>query len=279
MIPRRPALASMLVGSRFLKAHRRFSARKFTGDSLASRECAAHKQRQTGKADDILQKVTHHFFWDTLEIAQMESNASRNELVVIGIDPDAHGALAVMRVPCTALPPKDVTPPEFFSHEPEVRIYDMPNEEALLSKRVRKQPCPKELLDLIAGIKATYGTAEIHAVVEYTTPGILSGKYAWYGSGYATGLLTGLLHSQNITLTRISAIGWKRNLGLTNLGKEGSLMMVRNLFPQLSDHYFGRKKDHGRAEALLLAAWGLGLRATKLASPTDDGDFSSANDV
>ena len=33
-----------------------------------------------------------------------------------------------------------------------------------------------------------------------------------------------------------------------------------------------RKKDHGRAEALLLAAWGLGVRMEPLAAGDDDDD-------
>jgi hypothetical protein len=263
MIPRRPVLASMLAGGRIFTRNPRPSARCCTSDSLTSRECAPQKQRQTGKVYANLQNITHHFTWDTPKIAGFESSDFDSETTVIGIDPDANGALAVLRLPGTALPPKDVPPMEFFSRAPEVRIYDMPIETVLLSKRARKQPCPRELFELIAGLKATHdSTTGIHAVLEHTTPGILSGKYAWYGSGYATGLLTGLLHSQCITLTRVSAVGWKQSLGLTKLGKEGSLLMVRTLFPQLSNQYFGRKKDHGRAEALLLAAWGLGLKAT-----------------
>ena len=44
---------------------------------------------------------------------------------------------------------------------------------------------------------------------------------------------------------------WKKDLGLTS-DKEDSLLMARDLWPEAP---LARKKDNGRAEALLIARW------------------------
>lgn len=53
---------------------------------------------------------------------------------------------------------------------------------------------------------------------------------------------------------------WKKDLGLVKLGKAGSLELARILFEDQKDVYLTRKKDHGRAESMLIGAWALGLR-------------------
>lgn len=50
----------------------------------------------------------------------------------------------------------------------------------------------------------------------------------------------------------ISARTWKKAMGLSS-DKDDSLEMARGLWPQAP---LSRKKDNGRAEALLLAEWG-----------------------
>lgn len=48
---------------------------------------------------------------------------------------------------------------------------------------------------------------------------------------------------------------WKKAMGLTGKDKEASRAMAMHLFGDLQDE-LKRKKDHGRAEALLLAEYG-----------------------
>jgi hypothetical protein len=51
---------------------------------------------------------------------------------------------------------------------------------------------------------------------------------------------------------------WKRAWGLIGTSKEASVRKAIELFPQAADQ-FKRKKDHGRAEAALMAAYHLGM--------------------
>jgi hypothetical protein len=179
--------------------------------------------------------------------------------VIIGVDPDSNGAIATLRWSNDdAL--LDLSPDQLVSvAQPEV--FDMPTEIWKMKTREKKQPSPEAFLRLLQNIAAEDPKAAVRAAVEFTTPTHLSGKYAWYGSGFATGLITGLFIAENLEYQRISAASWKRSLGLSKTGKEGSLALARQLFPQAADKYLKRKKDHGRAEALLIAAWALGVRA------------------
>jgi len=201
--------------------------------------------------------------------------------VIIGVDPDASGAIATLRWSNDdAL--LDLPPDQLVSvAQPEV--FDMPTEIWKMKAREKKQPSPTTFLQLLQDIAAEEPKAAVRAAVEFTTPTHLSGKYAWYGSGYATGLITGLFIAENLEYQRISAASWKRSLGLSKTGKEGSLALARQLFPQAAEKYLKRKKDHGRAEALLIAAWALGVRAAPCvvevpSSSTSEGEDETGSD-
>jgi crossover junction endodeoxyribonuclease RuvC len=70
-----------------------------------------------------------------------------------------------------------------------------------------------------------------------------------YGVGF--GVLVGCCFSFGVRLEFANPASWKREMGLTN-DKKLSLDMARRLFPGAS---LARAKDHGVAEALLLAYW------------------------
>jgi hypothetical protein len=187
--------------------------------------------------------------------------------VIIGVDPDSSGAIATLR--WTNSGALLHLPPDQLISLAQPEVFDMPTEIWKMRAREKKQPSPAEFLQLLQDIAARDPSAAVRAAVEFTTPTHLSGKYAWYGSGFATGLITGLFISEKIEYHRISASSWKRSLGLRKSGKEGSLALARQLFPQAAEKYLKRKKDHGRAEALLIAAWALGVRAAPCAVPVD----------
>lgn len=56
----------------------------------------------------------------------------------------------------------------------------------------------------------------------------------------------------------VSPLKWKRALGLIGQDKEASRAKALKLYPSLADQ-LKRKKDHNRAEAVLLAHWGLSV--------------------
>jgi hypothetical protein len=71
--------------------------------------------------------------------------------------------------------------------------------------------------------------------------------------GINTGAWLGVLAANGIEATTVEARDWKKALGLSS-DKERSLMMARDLYPSMAP-LLKRKKDHDRAEALLLGAY------------------------
>lgn len=68
---------------------------------------------------------------------------------------------------------------------------------------------------------------------------------------YNYGRLSSLFDSWH----EVSASKWKKNLDLSS-NKDQSRQMAAELYPSIADR-LKRKKDDGRAEALLIAHWGL----------------------
>jgi len=67
------------------------------------------------------------------------------------------------------------------------------------------------------------------------------------------GIWEGMIAALGYRLRRVPAYYWKRAQGVT-ADKETSLVAARERFPE-SCEQLTRKKDNGRAEALLIADW------------------------
>lgn len=77
-----------------------------------------------------------------------------------------------------------------------------------------------------------------------------------YGLGY--GLYLGVLSALKIPFQEVHPQAWKKEFGLIGKGKDESIRMARQLFmdsPEVLEK-LQFKKDHGRAEALLIAEYG-----------------------
>lgn len=79
-----------------------------------------------------------------------------------------------------------------------------------------------------------------------------SGAYVAYRVGIAFGLFPLYLTSRGWPAEYPHPGIWKRKMGLIGKDKSHSLKKAKNLFPRCS---LDRKKDHNRAEALLLARY------------------------
>lgn len=71
------------------------------------------------------------------------------------------------------------------------------------------------------------------------------------------GIVEGVLDVLRLTPRAIQPQTWKRHYALLGKDKDESLLTARALFP-LAAGDLSRKKDHNRAEALLIAHYGLG---------------------
>ncbi|KAL5580318.1 hypothetical protein UlMin_012760 [Ulmus minor] len=162
---------------------------------------------------------------------------------VIGIDPDISGALALLKGNDSDI---------------SAQVFDSPHLPVLVGKRVRKRLDVKSIVQLLRSFDAPIGTT---AYIEQSIPYPKDGKQGWWSGGFGYGLWIGILVSLGFTVVPVPSASWKRKFELngSTSAKDDSRRAASSMFPSLST-MLKRKKDHGRAEALLIAAYGRGLK-------------------
>ncbi len=151
----------------------------------------------------------------------------------IGIDPGLTGSVAIL----------DET-------GGVVGLYDTPTLAVKTNRGTRHEydlPGMAQLLRRYAGQSA-------HVILEESQAMPGQGVVSMFNIGVGFGAWLGLLGALEIPYTRIRPARWKHALGLRGKDKEAARLRAQQLFPGAD---LQRKKDHGRAEALLLARWGL----------------------
>jgi|TARA_R110000787_G_scaffold250820_1_gene356388 crossover junction endodeoxyribonuclease RuvC len=80
------------------------------------------------------------------------------------------------------------------------------------------------------------------------------GRTSAFNFGQGVGAIKGVLAALAIPFTPVAPTKWKKSFSLGR-DKDESRAVATRLFPTLAAQ-FTRKKDDGRAEALLIAKWG-----------------------
>jgi len=150
--------------------------------------------------------------------------------LVLGVDPDLGGALAWIDLDTGDL----------------VELIDMPVLE-LKTKRILDVSQLAVILDARASA-TTAATIEISQM----RPG--QGAPSARTTGYNYGALVGLIRAQFIRLDEVAPVTWKRAMKVS-ADKETSRRAASLLWPSECARW-RFKKDHGRAEAALIAAYG-----------------------
>ena len=149
--------------------------------------------------------------------------------VILGIDPGLHGALA------------------FLTRNVGVEVFDMPT--LLLGKGQRVDEHT-----LARMIDARARDIDF-AILEQQWARPTDGGPQGFKLGVNYGLLRMLLASNFIPYATVTPQAWKRFMKLGR-DKDDSRSMASQLMPR-DAHQWGRKKDEGRAEAALIALYGL----------------------
>ena len=97
-----------------------------------------------------------------------------------------------------------------------------------------------------------YAGAGLHVVIEESQPMPRQGVRSMFTCGFGYGLWIGVLAALHIPYTPVRPAVWKKAFTLGK-DKEASRFRAKQLFPGAD---LRRKRDHGRAEALLLAWYG-----------------------
>uniref|UniRef100_A0A5B7BC88 Holliday junction resolvase MOC1, chloroplastic n=1 Tax=Davidia involucrata TaxID=16924 RepID=A0A5B7BC88_DAVIN len=162
---------------------------------------------------------------------------------VIGIDPDLSGALALLKPDETGC---------------SAQVFDSPHLKVLVGKRIRRRLDAKSIVQLLQSFDAPIGTT---AYIEQSIPYPQDGKQGWWSGGFGYGLWIGILVASGFSVVPVPSFVWKNEFKLSGnrSSKDDSREFASALFPSMSS-LLKRKKDHGRAEALLIAAYGKGMK-------------------
>lgn len=172
----------------------------------------------------------------------------------VGIDPGLTGAVAC--VDCEGSVQIWDTPTLKFEKRTGVKVghrteYDVP-----------------AMVDLLVKIRKAFWTLDVLndpvAIViekQQAMPKDMRGTIGAFSSGWGFGLWVGVMTALGMRHEPIRPTEWKPVLmkGLPK-EKDASRMRACQIFPKAVE-LLDRKKDHGRAEALLLAEWGRRLYA------------------
>lgn len=160
---------------------------------------------------------------------------SQKEGIIWAIDPGLTGAIARM-----SLDPKG----EII----ETEVIDTPIFTVLMNGKKRS----KFDVHAMANLVRTNPPPNL-IIIESVHAMPRDGGMQAFSLGYGLGIWAGLLEPFNVEL--VSPQKWKRGMKLIKEDKEKSRLMAIENFPGLSER-LSRKKDHNRAEALLLALYG-----------------------
>jgi hypothetical protein len=82
-----------------------------------------------------------------------------------------------------------------------------------------------------------------------------AGGTSMFGFGRSVGVVEMLFAARGIPYRFVTPIAWKKHFGLTGKDKDAARALALELFPAASG-LLQRKKDVGRADALLIAEYG-----------------------
>lgn len=153
----------------------------------------------------------------------------------VGIDPGLDGALAAI------------------DGNGIVGIWDAPTVTVKVGKKNRRKYVPAQMAHLLK----TLPKAETYLVgleLVRSMPG--QGVVSMFSMGHGLGLWEGIISGLELPIAHVSPVVWKKAMLKGGIGQEkaASILRAQEIFPG-SATYLTRKKDDGRAEALLIAAY------------------------
>lgn len=154
-------------------------------------------------------------------------------MISVGIDPGLTGAIAGV------------------GQDGSAWVVDMPLLELSATGYVRRAIAPGALATALRPLR---GKARVWLEMVNAFPGQGVASMFSLGASFWGAYCVAVACDLDTHLVRPQV--WKAQLGLTS-DKGESLEMARKLFPAIAAERLARKKDHGRAEALLLAHYGM----------------------
>ena len=134
-----------------------------------------------------------------------------------------------------------------------VSLQDIPTISIKTGKRTRTAYCDGPMATLMEAIVKSGGDVQVTIENLHAMP--RTGSVGGFSQGMGLGLWLGILAVLRVPVTRVEPARWKKDLLIpAGADKNASIVRALQLFPSCPD--LGRKRDHNRAEALLIAEWG-----------------------
>lgn len=154
---------------------------------------------------------------------------------IIGIDPGVNGAVAILDDDGTL-----------------VHVFETPAVEVVSGGKAKRRISP----EMLAAELRLYADQGAIAIIEQVNAMPGQGVTSMFAFGEAFGLAKGVLAGLAIPVRSVTPGKWKKALAL-NAGKDAARAKAAALWPSHAGD-FKRVKDDGKAEAALIAYWGLG---------------------
>lgn len=166
-------------------------------------------------------------------------------MIILGIDPGLSGGIALV------------------ASNGGLFAADIPTTGEKAKRRVDVPAVIRTIRSGVAFLRACTVTDNLvpdHAFIERAQAMPEQGATSGFIYGRAVGSLEACIEAMAIPHTVIESTAWKKSHGLIKRGKEDSRQRALKLFPRAADHsFFARRKDHNRAEAALIAWYGMML--------------------
>ncbi len=144
----------------------------------------------------------------------------------IGIDPGLKGAIALLK------------------DDELLAVYDMP---VMAGTGKRQQVNAAELSRILSGYEISV------AYLERVSAMPKQGVSSMFSFGTSYGIVIGVLATLSIPMVLVSPQSWKAKAGIRGKDKDYARTLAQQLYPSAE---LGRKKDIGRADAILIARFG-----------------------
>lgn len=159
-------------------------------------------------------------------------------MIHIGIDPGITGAVVTLE-------------------DGELTFQDMPTYQDGNRTRVDEGGCALILQGILDGVRKRDGAERLMVTLEKQQPMPKNGSIASFSTGYSYGVWRTALAILGIPYRVVTSQSWKKALMPGEAKeKDASRIVARRLWPAQTEGWLSRKKDHGRADAALIAEYG-----------------------
>lgn len=116
----------------------------------------------------------------------------------------------------------------------------------------RTEYLPKEMVQILE--RQRKAGNPIHVCLELVNAMPGQGVRSMFSMGQGRGTWEGIIAALDLALEYVTPQTWKRALGLSGSDKAVSILRAQQLIPGAAP-YLTRRKDEGRAEAILISEW------------------------